>query len=402
MTTTVLAQEISTETATVVPRNVCRIKRLATEADWLSIRDDFEKIEQISELNPWLNWQYQMRLFQLGLYEGPCWAILVGQSIPDVIGFDSNPGPLFSDGTLPLAGGLYREYRSRKRFLQPRALRLFDEVDFMRTPPFLMRHSAKHEASSAWVDSMPQIRAEIGADILAFYATDLEYCEPFLKALDAAGRTARIKTAVESPRCRLGESFEHFLETHIASHSKDVQTQHRRFKNRFGDSTEFRRIDQIADEHDWQSELDRLFGLRKKTWQHKWEIDSGRVDHQVLLPRMRCALDVWKKRGILRMFFQEVKGEPISFSVFLVNAPRVWAIWTGYDADYKSFSPGKVVFLDALRQCHAEGVRLLDMGGPVGGWKEPWTTDTIDVIQIETAIGGMKSKLLELLANIRS
>ncbi len=373
---------------TAQPTADCRIVRLESEADWLGARADFESLERVCPADPWLNWEYQFRQWKQCFFDQTCWMVLVDETAE----FFGQDGAFSERDDCPLAGAIFREHRFRNRFLQPVGLRLFDDVDFMRIGPFLMREGAHQKACRAMVHALEPIRKQTGADLMAFYRTDMDRARPWLDALKSAGKKVKVKPVESAPQCPLGDDFDVFLQEKHPRELKDVRKQARRLKNRFGVEPVVHRVDLTDNEDQWQQRLDQWEELRRRTWQHRWEEASPQVDHHILLPRMRMALDVWRRRGLLRMYFLYVDGQPVGFWCGLICGETLWALWIGYDEALKSYSPGKTVFLESLRGCHRDGARLIELGGEADGWKAPWASRCIDVLQIETPLASILTR----------
>jgi CelD/BcsL family acetyltransferase involved in cellulose biosynthesis len=55
----------------------------------------------------------------------------------------------------------------------------------------------------------------------------------------------------------------------------------------------------------------------------------------------------------------------------------------GYDPDFKTYSPGKTVFLGMLQDMSEQGVQQFHLGGNVVGWKDDWQSCCLQVNLVE-------------------
>ena len=183
---------------------------------------------------------------------------------------------------------------------------------------------------------------------------------------------------------------------------KDLRVQARRVRKRFGSEQEFSHTRaEDMDDDAFEAILERFVALQAKTWQHQWEEESGRVDHSVLVPFTREAFHIWRSRGLLEMSFLTIDGRDVAFWAGLAVGERVWCLLTGFDPEFKTFSPGKAVFVAFVRHAHARGSRIFELGGEAKGWKAAWTTDLEDMLQIEWSLGGWKGRIWSLAQRLR-
>ena len=78
-------------------------------------------------------------------------------------------------------------------------------------------------------------------------------------------------------------------------------------------------------------------------------------------------------RGWLRLMFLNVNGRRIATSYSLQYADRLFLCKTGYDPEYNTCSPFKLLMHFIVRYAYAEGANEIDLLGDAEPWKEEWT-----------------------------
>ena len=80
------------------------------------------------------------------------------------------------------------------------------------------------------------------------------------------------------------------------------------------------------------------------------------------------------RRGWLRLLFLTVNGCRIATSYSLCYARRLFLCKTGYDPDYDTCSPFKVLTYLAVRDSFVHGLREVEFLGDTEPWKMEWTS----------------------------
>jgi len=78
-------------------------------------------------------------------------------------------------------------------------------------------------------------------------------------------------------------------------------------------------------------------------------------------------------RGWLRLMFLNVNGRRIATSYTIEHNRRLFLCKTGYDPDYNTCSPFKLLMHFIVRYAFAEGAHEIDLLGDSEPWKEEWT-----------------------------
>jgi CelD/BcsL family acetyltransferase involved in cellulose biosynthesis len=79
------------------------------------------------------------------------------------------------------------------------------------------------------------------------------------------------------------------------------------------------------------------------------------------------------ERGRLRLMFLNVSGRRIATSYSIEHNRRLFLCKTGYDPDYNTCSPFKLLMHFIVRYAYAEGFTEIDLLGDAEPWKEEWT-----------------------------
>ena len=81
-------------------------------------------------------------------------------------------------------------------------------------------------------------------------------------------------------------------------------------------------------------------------------------------------------RNQLRLMFLHVNGSRIATSFSIERNRRLYLCKTGYDPEYNTCSPFKLLMHFIVRYAYAEGLEELDLLGDCEPWKEEWTETT--------------------------
>ena len=107
---------------------------------------------------------------------------------------------------------------------------------------------------------------------------------------------------------------------------------------------------------------------------------EGRVADRDLHPMRRCTrfytqlADAPRNAGWLRLMFLTVGGRRIATSYGAVFDHRLFLFKTGYDPEYATCSPFKLLTYFAIQSAYAEGLREVDFLGDAEPWKLEWTS----------------------------
>jgi len=370
------------------------IRPLDTEEDWESIRTRVEELERASVMNPWWNWEYIHEQWRTFMPDRRTWMVEV---------VDAQ-----AEGKPALAIGLWREYVFTGRRFRPKALRSFDHIYFMRTPPFLARRGHEATACRAMADAMGELRRQSKASLISLNRMDEGAVSPLLGELSRRGIPFKQRVWTPAPQLvfepptKEGESPEEQFDKRHKKALRDMRRQERRLEERFGDAAEIFRFEAKGlSEEEYQACVARFRKIEAKTWQHQWEDQSARVDPELKRAFEDKALGIWRRRGILDFHFLRAGGKCASFFVTLRGEDRLWLLLTGYDPELKDFGVGKMLLMRMIPDLFKLGIRWIEFGGEVLGWKEEWANRYEPVYQIEWGLGGWKGHLLRLVHRLR-
>ena len=106
-----------------------------------------------------------------------------------------------------------------------------------------------------------------------------------------------------------------------------------------------------------------------------WKRDAGTAistDLKIRQFYMRLAARM-ADRGWLRLMFLNVSGRRIATSYSIEHDRRLFLCKTGYDPEYNTCSPFKLLMHFIVRYAYAEGATEIDLLGDTEPWKEEWT-----------------------------
>ena len=79
-------------------------------------------------------------------------------------------------------------------------------------------------------------------------------------------------------------------------------------------------------------------------------------------------------RGMLRLCFLRIAGEPAAVQLAVVTGGRFWLFKIGYSEKYARCSPGVLLMLETIRYAAQAGLKSYEFLGAVEPWIRNWTT----------------------------
>lgn len=302
------------------------------------------------------------------------------------------------------AYSLFRTYKDHKRFLKPCTLAAFDDQYFMDAPFFVRSSEISQEAIMevfSRADTQKSIRKLTRADVIIWKRISEHESEATTHRASLQWVT---KKTVVYPILNIPADSDYLDTTPSILHVKrDIKKQTKRIVNKFGEAPtiEICRLGELPDE-EYQRVLNRFFAVRKKTWQFEWESKNEVVDVGLYEEKLKAYGDVWRRKHASRIYFLKIKDEDVAFLYSLQTEDSCWCLLIGYDNSYKSYSPGKQIFLGLLEDSFARGITNYHLGGNVVGWKSDWLSETQYLYNIEFWVSKSKVRISNLLKRLVS
>ena len=283
-----------------------------------------------------------------------------------------------------VAYGFFRLHEDTGRFLHPRELIAFDDVYFMSTT--LLVRSTDLQAIDIWqILSLPvnllRIQKATGADVLIWHRLPPEEL-----SLTTLAPASRWHTHYETIYPLLDGRATHTpLESAEGIHAlHDLAKQAKRLRNAYQCEPETVCVSLGSlDEERRQLALTEVLRLLDASWQHEWMEKSNQVDYGIFLKKLLAYTEVWIKQDCVRLYITRVAGIDMAYLYTLQLGQSCWCVMTGFNPLLKSYSPGKTVFVEMLRQAWESGIRTYHLGGNVLGWKESWATRCLNLHTLE-------------------
>lgn len=92
-------------------------------------------------------------------------------------------------------------------------------------------------------------------------------------------------------------------------------------------------------------------------------------------------------RGVLRLAFLHIDGEPAAVQLELVHASRLWLCKIGYDARFGRSSPGSLLMLHAIRHAAMEGLASVEFLGAQESWTSLWAPQVRRCVRVRRYAG---------------
>ncbi|AEV30027.1 hypothetical protein SpiGrapes_2251 [Sphaerochaeta pleomorpha str. Grapes] len=269
--------------------------------------------------------------------------------------------------------GLFRLVTDTTRFGKPKELIAFDDLYFMDNCFFVHSLDLCHYTLQKILEerrNSQNIRKITGADLISWHR--MPPSELVLETSAIFSRWA-VKKEADYPIVEIHDA-QAFFSGAIAIHNlHDIKKQEKRIRNAFSEVPKLNSIDLgLLDEASFTRESTEFLELLRKTWQYKWMEESPKVDVAVYESKLIDYTKVWAGSLFPVLYFLDLGEKHIAFLYALRAKDRCWCLMIGYDPDFKTYSPGKTVFLGMLRNMSESGVKQFHLGGNVVGWKNDW------------------------------
>jgi len=280
-----------------------------------------------------------------------------------------------TESSLTAAYGFFHLYTDTKRFGSPRTLSAFNDIYFMHSTLLACQKGLQAADVIRFLSSGKQIqriRKETSADVIIWHRLPPRQ----LPALPESS-FSRWTTLFETSYPVLdGAVTNSPLESDIAKHTlRDLKKQARRLHNRFNHEprTSCFRLGSL-DTQQQDTLLARFFTLFATSWQRQWMSESSSVDLTLFEKKLTGYTRQWADRDYVTIYITHIGEVDMSYLFTLQKGHYCWCLLIGYDPQYKSYSPGKRVLIDMLKDTWSEGIREYYLGGNVVGWKSEWLT----------------------------
>jgi hypothetical protein len=280
--------------------------------------------------------------------------------------------------------GVFRLYSNKDRFGHPEELIVFDDLYFMDNCffihlPELLPFSIQKIVSRK--SSCREIRRVTGADLLCWHR--ISPMESIIADSHFFSRWA-VKAEAEYPMLEINDRQSFFASGTVNHAMHDIQKQQKRIHNAWGTVPEIHRHTLGELDVSTREDLGQQFlNLLRKTWQFTWMQESPLVDTALYEAKLMEYGKLWADSGYLVIYFLDIDSKHIAFLYALRQKNRCWCLMIGYDPDFKTYSPGKTVFLGMLQDMSEQGVQQFHLGGNVVGWKDDWQSCCLQVNLVE-------------------
>jgi CelD/BcsL family acetyltransferase involved in cellulose biosynthesis len=202
---------------------------------------------------------------------------------------------------------------------------------------------------------------------------ELEQC---LVAAESTGHRLLIQTTVRSPYVAIESEWKNFEKTLSRNIRHDVSRRQRRLYQQGSTSIE------VADGTERLDDLlEQGFRVEASGWKgsKRTAIASSPDTRQFYTDVARWAA----ARGWLRLAFLRLDGRAIAFQFDLEANERYYSLKTGYDPDYETFSPGKILAHTMLARAFSARLASYEFLGTDETWKFRWTGTVRDRVKFQ-------------------
>jgi len=191
--------------------------------------------------------------------------------------------------------------------------------------------------------------------------------EVFARLAEADSRAIGVWRSSDSPYLALTGTWEQYFGSLPAKFRSNVRNRISRL-NRIGELT----LESIGHEGDIEQALSDAVRLEASGWKRRGgtAIASDEAVHRFYTQLAHRAA----ARGWLRLLFLTVGGRRIATSYSLSYQGRLFLVKTGYDPEFETCSPFKVLTYFAAKRAFEEGLGEVDFLGDTEPWKREWTS----------------------------
>lgn len=200
--------------------------------------------------------------------------------------------------------------------------------------------------------------------------------------LAARGLRPALKVFNTQPQLRLPDTWEECR----SSHSKTFWKSPRRWRNKISREIGEARYVRLRDPEEYAAaDLDAtladVFTVFERSWQFQAIEEAGAITPSQAQDFYTGLAHDMAGRGLdLNLLY--AGDRPLAFDLNLSEGAALCLIFGGFDAEFKKYGPGSVLFVDEVRDGHGRGDRVLEFGGEFLDYKEQWTRDTVSSYQL--------------------
>ena len=278
----------------------------------------------------------------------------------------------FQDSTgNTVAIALHKEVKSPRAWGNVTSWRTID-YNAQRIAPVLAADTA-HIAGA-----LVALHKDVGGhiDVFDFYKLDPlnQQMQVLTNALEENGLHPQLKIFNEQPQLRLPESWDDYYQSHSRIFWKTPRRMRRRLSEDYGEVT-YRRFRTDADFRDYS--MEDLLVQMDKVFASSWQFETLTQEGGIPAERLRAFYHGVARSALSRHTFDMnllfAGDRVVAFDLNDVERDTVYMVCGMYDAAFKVYSPGRILFIDELEDGHRRGDRVYEFGGEFLGYKEEWT-----------------------------
>ncbi len=354
-----------------------RVEALETARDWEAVRAPLQALEARAPRALWAGWSWWERLVRFFHPGERAW----------FLGLEG--------GTGLQAATVVLESLRRTRLGPLRRLRSLDALA-LRQPPWILDPEAQEEALQGAAALLPEIGRRSGAEFWSAYRVHGPEARPWIEALRRRRRSHRRRVFSLSQSLHLPEDLEAWRMGPSRKDRRDAERRLRRLREQ--GEVGFERCTADAK----PAELRRAWGdfqeLRRRTWQWRWAVESGRVDPVLLGEFYDEVFEEQIREGLAEILLLRLDGHAIAGGWNLrTGGGRLWMYLMGYDQAFRKAGPGSILFAWSVEDGHRRfGDRIVEFGAEALDWKRKWANREEELLELELPLRGWRGRLWAL------
>jgi len=217
----------------------------------------------------------------------------------------------------------------------------------------------------ACADFLRHHRRDWDQIFLRFLSLESGTVEKFLALLDGSKIPYIFETGNASPYILADNNWEAYDDSLSTKFKRNIRNIQRKMQ-KLGTSevVSFNKPEQV------KTGLGEIFEIAEKSWQ-------GQIEKAISSDRDRVFFSEFAKaaahKNWLDLRVLKLNGIPIAFCYNIVFSDIFFGLKTGYDPEYRNFSPGTILLYETFHDLIEKGVKELNLMGTHSFFKARWT-----------------------------
>lgn len=196
-----------------------------------------------------------------------------------------------------------------------------------------------------------------------------EILEVLPRLAEQGGFPNGLQLSTESPYVSLSGTWDAYFKGLKKKHRNNTRNRLHRFE-KLGPL----KLEEVGGDEFLEEALEEGLRIEAAAW--KAQAGTAILSGSDVCPFYRALAGRARRRGWLRLYFLTVNGRRVAFAYCLLYRNRLYALKSGYDPEYYSYSPFNMLIYTMLQNGYERGMDEFDFLGEKEAWKLDWTQET--------------------------